>query len=235
METLISSILTNNGFIFNDTINGYHLEDKAYFFTRIIGSDELEEIKNKSSMDDSTWYQEFISSFNAICENTDYPALEKNSSLLVIVEALSITDLDRLQSQILLLEEDQFYIKKYVIVFTKSSFAKISELTSNEQLQSAVNNSKSFNSLMTQGLSQEIEDYLLLLQLFIKLPFLKLRFENETFIGLPEKLRKVLSTDMEIYERLLDFSEELHKLNFLDSESDSGIDNLITLVSNDSN
>lgn len=235
MKTLINSILNNNGFTYNEIINGFHLENKTYFFTRFVGYDELEDIKNKSSLNDCAWYQEFISSFNAVCENNDYPALEKNSSLLVIVEASTITDLERLQSQILLLEEDQFYIKKYVIIFTKSAFAKISKLSSNEQLQSAVNNSESFKSLMTQGLSQEIEDYVLLLQLFIKLPFLKLRFEDETFIGLPKKLSEILSTDMEVYKKLLDSNDEFQKLNFLDPESDFEIDKLLTLVSNDSN
>ena len=235
METLINAILANNGYSYNETIKGFQLENKAYFFTQTISSNELEEIKNRFSLDECKWYQSFLSKFNELCRKNEPPSLEKNSSLLILVESTSIKDLERLQSQILLLEEDQFFVKKYIIIYTVTGLSKISELSSNEELQSSINNSQSFEKLMKDGLSQDLEEYLILLQLFIKLPFLKLKSEEDGFVGLQEKLKDILSTDLRIYEQVLASIEELQKLDFLNMESDTEIDNLLTLLTDDSN
>lgn len=235
MEKLINTILVNNGFSYNETINSFQFEDKAYFFTQTISSDKLEEIKNRSSLDKCEWYKSFLSDFNELCRKNEYPSLEKNSSLLILVESNSIEDLERLQSQILLLEEDQFFVKKYIIIYTATGLSKISELSSNEELQSRINNSQSFEKLMKDGLSQDLEEYLILLQLFIKLPFLKLKSEEDSFVDLQEKLKDALSTDLKVYEEVLASTGNLLKLDFLDMESDTEIDNLLTLLTNDSN
>lgn len=233
METLINTILTNNGYCYNEAIKGFQLENKAYFFTQIISSDKLEEIKNRSSLDKCEWYKSFLSDFNELCRKNEYPPLEKNSSLLILVESNSIEDLERLQSQILVLEEDQFFVKKYILIYTTTGLSKISELSSNEEFQSRINNSQSFEKLMKDGLSQDLEEYLILLQLFIKLPFLKLKSEEDSFVGLQEKLKDVLSTDLKVYEEVLASTEKLQKLDFLDMESDIDIDNLLTLLTDD--
>lgn len=235
METLINAILANNGYSYNETIKGFQLENKAYFFTQTISSNELEVIKNRFSLDECKWYQSFLSKFNELCRKNEPPSLEKNSSLLILVESTSIKDLERLQSQILLLEEDQFFVKKYIIIYTVTGLSKISELSSNEELQSGINNGQSFEKLMKDGLSEDLEEYLILLQLFIKLPFLKLKSEEDGFVGLQEKLKNVLSTDLRIYEQVLASIEELQKLDFLNIESDTEIDNLQTLLTDDSN
>lgn len=233
METLINTILANNGYGYNETIDGFELENKAYFFTQTISSNELEEIKNRFSLDECDWYQSFLSGFNELCRKNEYPSLEKNSSLLILVESTSIKDLERLQSQILLLEEDQFFVKKYIVTYTTTGLNKISELSSNEELQSRINNSQSFEKLMKDGLSQDLEEYLILLQLFVKLPFLKLKSEDDSFVGLQENLKDVLSTDLKVYEQVLASSKELQKLDFLNMESDTKIDNLLKLLTDD--
>lgn len=235
MEKLINTILANNGYNYNEAIKGFQLENKAYFFNETISSDKLEEIKNRSSLDNCEWYQSFLSHFNELCRKNEPPSLEKNSSLLILVESTSIEDLERLQSQILLLEEDQFFVKKYIIIYTTTGLSKISELSSNEELQSRIDNYQLFEKLMKDGLSQDLEEYLILLQLFIKLPFLKLKSEQDSFVGLREKLRDVLSTDLKVYEEILASTEKLQKLDFLDMESDTEIDNLLTLLTDDSN
>ena len=238
MEKLIKTILVNNGYetlILNDEINGFHLGDKSYFFLQTIGADELKEIKNKSSLQDCTWYRVFLSKFKDICQSNNYPPLEKNSAMLILVDSSSVSEMERLQSQILLIEEDQYFIKKYVIVYTPNSLSKISELSSNEQLQEAINNSTSFQSLLENGINDNIADYILLLQLFIKLPFLKLKFEEENFVSLPEKIQNVLGNNMSIYEQIQNSIEEFKGINFLTPESDTEIDTLLTLLANDSN
>lgn len=235
MKHLINNILTNNEFTYNEQIKGYELTDKTYFFIEKIGVDQLEEIKNKNSLRECTWYQFFISSFNEVCNYPDYSALQKNSSLLILVECQTMQDLNQFQSQILLLEEDQFFVKKYVFIYTTNALSKIPQTISNENLQLMVKDSASFETFSNNGVTDEIDSYIVILQLFIKLPFLKLKFEDNDFIGLEEKLRTNLAADFSVQSQLIETYERLKTIDFLSEESDVDIDHLITLLENDTN
>lgn len=235
MEAIIKTILTNNNFIFNEEINGFQEESKSYYFVKKIDSDQLEHVRNKTLLNESDWYREFLTHFNQSCSKGNYPALEKNSSLIILVNSANIEEIERLQTQILLIEEDQFYVKKYVIVYTSVALGKISNHTTNEQLQGAVNNKIAFQSILSNGFSREQEDYLLLLQIFIKLPFLTLKFNEDEFITLEEKLNKKLDSDYFIFQELLSSNEQFQNIDFLSLESENDINNLLTLLTNDPN
>ncbi|WP_254527497.1 MULTISPECIES: ABC-three component system middle component 1 [unclassified Sphingobacterium] len=235
MEAIIKTILYNNNFIFNEEINGFQEESKSYYFVKKIDSDQLEQVRNKTILNESEWYREFLTHFNQSCSKENYPALEKNSSLIVLVNSANIAEIERLQTQILLIEEDQFYVKKYVIVYTSDALEKISNYTSNEELQGAVNNKIAFQNILSNGLSKEQEDYLLLLQIFIKLPFLTLKFNEDEFITLEEKLKKKLGDDYSIFQELLKSDEQIQNLDFSSIENESEINNLLTLLTNDPN
>jgi hypothetical protein len=235
METLINKILSNNHYILDEVINGYSHENKSYFFIRTIGGDELEEIKSKALLDEQTWYGAFVSEFKENTDKPNYFSLEKNSSLIVLVEASSINDIERLQSQILLIEEDQFFVKKYVIIYTRTALSKISNFTTNLQFLNAVNNRGAFQSILANGFNTDQEDFILLLQLFIKLPFLTLQFNEDDFISLHEKLINVLENDYSIFRQLIADQEQLLDIDFLSIDSENEIDNLLTLLTYDSN
>lgn len=121
-----------------------------------------------------------------------------------------------------------------MIVYTTEALEKISDFTSNQQLQTAVNNRATFQSILTSGLINEYEDYILLLQLFIKLPFLTLKFTEDEFVTLPEKLNTALGHNYSIFQQLIVSHEQHLNIDFLALESENDIDNLITLLSHDS-
>ncbi|MFP3595755.1 ABC-three component system middle component 1 [Chryseobacterium sp. SIMBA_029] len=235
MKTLIENILNNNGFVFKDEINGFHQENKSYFFIKEINSDILETVKSRESLNESEWYRAFLTQFNELCSKENFSAVEKNSSLIILVAAGDITVIEQLQSQILLIEEDQFYVKKYVIVYTENALEKNSGFVTNEQLQRAVNNKTIFQNILIKGFTQENEDYIVLLQIFIKLPFLALKFNEEEFITLGEKLKIKLEDHYTTYQELLSSYEQIENLDFLSEESESEINNLFTLITNDPN
>jgi hypothetical protein len=235
MEKILDTILRENNCDFDPIIKGYTHKNSSHYFIRSIGSDLLEDIKTKNSLDEETWYNEFLSNFNESIKNPQYSTVEKNSSLLILVESSNINDIERLQSQILLIEEDQYYVKKYVIIYTPDALTKISNFATNSQLQSALNNRTSFQSISSTGYNKENEDYILLLQLFIKLPFLTLKFSEDEFVFLPEKLETNLGEDFSIFQKLLNPNEQLQNIDFTSLESESEIDNLLTLLTNDPN
>jgi len=230
MKTLINKILENSGFQFNDELQGYQQADKSFYFYTTLVADQLAEVKDKNSLNKSEWYQSFLLNFNELCQSDKYPALEKNSSLLIFVEGSSITELSSLQSQILLLEEDQFFLKKYVIYYTSSAFEKIKDLSLNEELLEKVNDKERFDKLMKNGLSDEIEDYVLILQLFIKLPFLKLKFNEDNYVALSDKLKNLLSNDFELYCNVINSYQSLINIDFESPESNEEIDFFLNLI-----
>jgi|SRR5690554_54586 len=230
MKILINKILENSEFKFNDELQGYHQTDKSFYFYKTLVADQLAEVKDKNSLNRSEWYQSFLSNFNELCQSDKYPALEKNSSLLIFVEGSSITELSSLQSQILLLEEDQFFLKKYVIYYTSSAYEKIKDLSLNEELLEKVNDKERFDKLMKNGLSDEIEDYVLILQLFIKLPFLKLKFNEDNYVALSDKLKNLLSNDFDLYSNVINSYQSLINIDFESPESNEEIDNFLNLI-----
>ncbi len=237
MEKVIEKILINNSFNklnLNQDILGYQKDENTFYFIETIGADQLEEIKNKTELQKSTWYRYFLSEFKIACENT-YLSMEKNSSLLILVDSTDIKDLDYLQQQILLIEEDQYFVKKYVIIYTPNAVSKVSDLITNEQLLSAVNNRISFQNILNKEVNQDSEDYILLLQLFVKLPFLTLKFSEDEFVSLSEKLRKNLGNEYPKFKQLLKSKEEFQKIDFQSKESDNEIEKLLNLLTNDSN
>jgi len=230
MKTLINKILENSGFQFNDELQGYQQADKSFYFYTTLVADQLAEVKDKNSLNKSEWYQSFLLNFNELCQSDKYPALEKNSSLLIFVEGSSITELSSLQSQILLLEEDQFFLKKYVIYYTSSAFEKIKDLSLNEELLEKVNDKERFDKLMKNGLSDEIEDYVLILQLFIKLPFLKLKFNEDNYVALSDTLKTLLSNEFELYCNVINSYQSLINIDFESPESNEEIDFFLNLI-----
>ena len=186
-------------------------------------------------MENQTWYNEFLSNFNETAKDPNFNTLEKNSSLLILVESSSINDIERLQSQILLIEEDQYYVKKYVIIYTPTALSKISRLSSNEELLAALNSRISFQSILPNGFNPENEEYVLLLQLFIKLPFLTLKFPEDEYLSLQEKLGTTLESDFSIFQELINSYDQINKIDFVSVESETAINNLLTLLTNDPN
>ena len=235
MEKILDTILCENNYDFDLIIKGYTRKNSSHYFIRSIRSEQLENIKTKNSLDEETWYNEFLSYFNNTIKDPQYSTVEKNSSLLILVESSSIIDIERLQSQILLIEEDQYYVKKYVIIYTPSALTKVSNFAANSRLQSALNNRKSFQSISSNGYNKENEDYIVLLQLFIKLPFLTLKFSEDEFISLPEKLETNLGEDFSIFQQLLNSNEQLQNIDYTSLENESEIENLLKILTNDPN
>lgn len=216
MKTLTATILENNSFVFEEKINGFHKDMSSFFFIEEIRSEELKIIKDKSTLDNCDWYKKYLESFSNTCKSTTYSALEKNSSLIILVQANDITEIQQLQSQILLIEEDRFFVKKYIIVYTSGSLAKIRENKTNAQLQSELNNQTAFLNILNNGFTSDNEDYILVLQLFIKLPFLVLNFSEDQFTTLLEKLKINLDDDYSTVQYLVNNGNEINQLDFLD-------------------
>ena len=78
-----------------------------------------------------------------------------------------------------------------------------------------------------------MNEYLVVLQLFIKLPFLKLSFVTNEYVSLDEKIKIALSdSGEEVMDNLITISDSIFSTEF-DTEEDDVLINQILKIFND--
>lgn len=221
--------------VMNDT-KALHFtkDDRAHYFVLEILYKDLFELKSVSTFRETNdTYKNFKKEFDRIVAE-DSSTAEKNSSLIVLVKVDSLEKLELCKQQILLLEEDEHYFKKFVILYSENALVSISGLaTSIEALQEKVSDNERLEKFFGHGYSKELEDYLLLLQLFIKLPMLKLKSGGESFKALDQRIKEALGEGkLETYKQIRELREELTSFDFTNGLEEK-LDEFINTISND--
>lgn len=219
----------------NDKQSFFSLDNVSYYFTIELEWNEFTNCKRYSDFESLPNYQELKEAFDQIESKGESNVIEKNSSLIVLVKAPSLETIEEYYQQVLLLEEDEFFLKKYVILYSEKSvseFPKETDLI--PYLETKVANDENFNNYMTNGHSEELEEYLLILQLFTKLPFLTLSLEGITFKALEERLQDKLGhSNSGIYDKLINEQSLITSIDFTDEDNEQEMDQLLKLLEND--
>jgi hypothetical protein len=244
MNELLSKLFRIEDYsqIDHDGLSHYLKGDQAHFFVIELKEDELKNLGLRSKDDDGDIKIKLITdaiSFKAFIEHFDqivksnYASAEKNSSLLIITKVDSLEKIDDYKQQILLVEEDENYLKKFVLLYTDKALKSIDENISLDSLQESVLNKDLFDSYYNNGYKPELEDYLFLLQLFVKLPFLKLKSGDEDFKALDTRLKEKLgASGFSIFNDLVYNAKKIESFDF-EKGSDSELDNLLKLLGDD--
>jgi hypothetical protein len=251
MKDFLSKILTDHSFqeikpkaesgtdSKKDFLFKYKEHDEEYYFLSEYGKDELG--KYFSNSDRSQSFFNYLES-----SQKDYPNVKKNSSQIIFVEVKSLVDdFKKLKNQIYKIEEDEFFLKKYILLYTSKTIEGLKTLSINE-LQKRLYNLKSFDNFFSKGLADDIDtEYFLLTQLFIKLPFIKLSEGKKEFEPLDEIINQQLSENkLEDFQRRLfmdnqdeespyeklDCLEPEHIKNSNDLTIDEQLDSIITAL-----
>ena len=220
----------------NDTYSLYEKDGAEFYFLIEISLEQLKAIKTFSDFENTEVYKLFKVEYNKWLDKGTYPAIEKNSSLIILVKG-EVSDLEKCQQQILLLEEDEFFFKKYVLLYTDGAVESIRSLHASgglPALQGLVNNSTKFDYYATSGFVEDLKDYLLVMQLFIKLPFLSLDLKEENFLTLQERLDTNLEEKgSKLYKSLLEKNKNILELDFKSKDVKTEIEELLKLFTDD--
>jgi hypothetical protein len=234
MERLIRQLLHECEYAEkNEGITYYSKEDSSFFFIINILEANFSSLKNKDQLKENEQYKTVMDGFKTIINSGNQIAIEKNSSLIVLVKCSSIEAIGNLQQQILLFEEDEYFFKKYVILYTVDSIMELTSIPLIPELRKKINNNNTFDRFAKEGYQPEMAEYLVIIQLFIKLPFLSLDHGTESFTSLSQKITTALDTQQTLYTSLLLNSEELTKLDFTKVEDEDRIIELLTILSHD--
>lgn len=219
----------------DDQTSYYSNKNVAYFFILNLELSEMISIKNYSDFEQNEKYSSLKSSFSKLITEGESNTLEKNTALIILVKCDTLTSIEKYQQQILLLEEDEYFFKKYVILYSESG---IQGLNPDGQLipilQQKVKQEDNFNTYAAEGYNDGIAEYIVVLQLFIKLPFLKLSFDGENYKLLGQKISETLGSDLEnTFDNLLLHSKKIEETDFGREESENSIEELLKLTPHD--
>lgn len=235
MEQIIKQLLSESGCSeVNGGLQYFSMQDKAYYFLINLEEKDLALITKKDSLNVIEPYKSIVEEFSKIVSQGD-PAIEKNSSLFVLVKSTSIASLANLQQQIFLLEEDEYFLKKYVLIYTDDSIEQLhrEELPLTNQIRNKVKDNIKFELFASNGYSTDLSEYIVILQLFIKLPFLKLGDENADFKSLSQKLTDTLGKDEAFFQTILKEADSFLDIDFSNPEDEQKINQLLSILPHD--
>ena len=210
----------------------FEKENNQYYFTLELNISEIIQIQSIAQFEINDKYLLLKKHFDAL-KNEDSNTIEKNTSLILFIKCESLNAIETTKQQILLIEEDEYFFKKYAVLYTENAIKKIdntNEIT--KQLRNKVNVIENFDTYATNGISLELEEYVFIMQLFIKLPFLSLVYHAGGYSSLENKIQKGLGNDKLVFEYMLSKAEMIKNIDFENSD-DSIIDEIISQIPKD--
>ncbi|MGV8906437.1 MAG: ABC-three component system middle component 1 [Acetobacterium sp.] len=138
--------------------------------------------------------------------NDEKIGIEKNTSLIICVEVENIeTFFSSFRNMIFKIEEDQYFFRKYIIVYSKKSIIKIDyNKNIEEQMNKIVKKDRKMDEYQKEYFKDE--EFFVSMQLFIKLPFLKFSVDQKEYIQLDTEIEN----NININKKILGF-DELYK------------------------
>lgn len=158
----------------------FQKKNQEYFFIANYKEEELEGFFTNNKTNNIINIQENLNKSNE--------DINKNTSLVIYVKTNNLEEFfNKNKAFIYKIEEDEYYFRKYVIIYTENSIKEIksSKFTSNKikEILLKVGRMDTFEDIYYKD-----EEFYLVIQLYIKMSFLIYEIENKPFISLPKKI-----------------------------------------------
>lgn len=233
IQAIINKIFEESGF---ENGEKYNSKDNNQFYISLhLNETEFKSIENKNSIEEIPSYKELLEFFNELVKSGTSTSIEKNTSLLIIVKCENINALEEYKQQILLLEEDQYFFKKYVILYTHNAIRNINTYAILSDLETKLSKKEDFENYYAKGFIPELEEYLFVLQLYIKIPFISLPDFDNQFKSLDTTIREVLAENIRIKQTVMDKYDDIIEIDFLaqGEQVDQKIATILSSLPND--
>ena len=197
MKNIIVNLLKHNHFDCVDTdFNLYTNQLKSEYF--IVSQYSQEELHNFFD-DDKT--SQVIKEFERLSLKSEHENIKKNTSLFILVEVDNLKEAfedDKIQKSILLIEEDYYYFRKFIILYTRNGLLDLRDKETNEILYTYLeSNIDAFEEDMFFS-----ESYFIAMEIGVKLPFFTLPKRNGIYQSIENQYH---DNKDELDDRLLDF------------------------------
>lgn len=211
MINIISDLLKLTEFDI-DKENNFASNNKKRMFYVYKSYDSIKEFKEKIYKDQDNLY-------DYITELENGSEIKKNTSFIVLIKLNENSQKKNIQEEILDLEEDKYFFKKYVITYLNdevySFYNKLKEYNNIINfMEKNINDTDKFEKFKV---SNEISYYSLILKIYIKIPHLSCGdiFSKKEIINLEdniiEEIKKI--QDKENNATLLDYHKKIISLD----------------------
>ena len=176
MRDIVIKFLQNNHFNQLDTEFDFYTnsQNSEYFIVSQYSSNELHNFFD----DDKT--SQVIKEFERLSLKSEHENIKKNTSLFILVEVDNLKEAfedEKLQRSILLIEEDYYYFRKFILLYTQNGLSDLRDKETNEMLYTYLNaNINIFEIDMFFS-----ESYFIAMEIGVKLPFFTLPKRNDIY------------------------------------------------------
>lgn len=197
MRDIVIKFLQNNHFNQLDTDFDFYTNSQysEYFIVSEYSPNELHNFFD----DDKT--SQVIKEFERLSVKSEHENIKKNTSLFILVEVDNLKEAfedEKIQRSILLIEEDYYYFRKFVLLYTQNGLSDLRDKTTNEALYSYLeSNIDAFEEDMFFS-----ELYFMAMEIGVKLPFFTLPKRNDIYQSIENQYQD--SKD-ELDNKLLEF------------------------------
>ncbi|KQL27510.1 ABC-three component system middle component 1 [Cytobacillus solani] len=181
-------------------------EDRFDFFLVI----ELKEVKIVESI-----LQKVVDKyFEYIVETNHEQGIDKNLSLLILLQEDSVQLENKLNTFVYDLEEDPYDFKKYVLSYTKEQFSLVEKQIKNEDsftnvFQQIIQNKEMFSEFKSPSNKEACLIYDLISKCFIKLHFLTMEIDTLKLSNLENEIENELTVyQLEIRDKIISFESK---------------------------
>lgn len=197
MRDIVIKFLQNNHFNQLDTDFDFYTNSQKseYFIVSQYSPDEL----NNFFDDDKT--SQVIKEFERVSLKPEHENIKKNTSMFILVEVDDLKEVfedEKVQRSILLIEEDYYYFRKFIILYTRNGLLDLRDKETNEILYTYLeSNIDAFEDDMFFS-----ESYFMAMEIGVKLPFFTLPKRNDIYQSIESQYQ---DDKDELDNRLLDF------------------------------
>ena len=216
MKNIIVNLLKHNHFDCVDTdFNLYTNQLKSEYF--IVSQYSQEELHNFFD-DDKT--SQVIKEFERLSLESEHENIKKNTYLFILVEVDNLKEAfedEKFQRSILLIEEDYYYFRKFILLYTQDGLSDLRDKETNETLYTYLDsNIDAFEEDMFFS-----ESYFMAMEIGVKLPFFTLPKRNDIYQSIENQYQ---DDNDELDNRLLDFYTKVTDEILLESLKDISTD-----------
>ena len=197
MRDIVIKFLQNNHFNQLDTEFDFYTnsQNSEYFIVSQYSPDELHNF-----FDDNQTSQ-VIKEFERLSVKSEHENIKKNTSLFILVEVDILKEAfedEKIQKSILLIEEDYYYFRKFVLLYTQNGLSDLRDKATNEALYNYLEfNIDAFEEDMFFS-----ESYFMAMEIGVKLPFFTLPKRNDIYQSIDNQYQ---DNKDELDNRLLEF------------------------------
>ena len=224
MRDIILKFLQNNHFIQLDTEFDFYtnLQNSEYFILSQYSPDEL------NNFFDDYKTSQVIKEFERVSLIVEHENIKKNTSMLILVEVDDLKEIfedEKVQQSILLIEEDYYYFRKFIILYTQNGLLDLRDKDTNEMLYTYLeSNIDAFEDDMFFS-----ESYFMAMEIGVKLPFFTLPKRSDIYQSIENQYQ---DDKDELDNRLLDFYTKVtgEKLSESLKDISTDDDNILDLL-----